>query len=194
MPETARSFIAISLPEAVKAYLRGWQQTLAPKVPGGALRWTRADSAHLTLLFLGEVAASELGSVDKAMRRVVGGVSPFELEVAGLGCFPGFRKPRVVWLGVQGDLPALARIQGDLQRSLELIAPQEKGQRFTPHLTLGRVKRGGAELSQTLREAAQTNDEAPPRWRVHDLALMKSELRPEGAQYHVLRRVPLQRH
>ena len=115
MGETFRAFIAVGVPPEIAGAL--WEEGRAAKGAGG-VRWTRPESIHLTLKFLGGIPAEKGGAVIDALGRAVEGIAPFDLEVRGLGAFPNDRAPRVVWAGLIGKLDALMGLRDAVEREV----------------------------------------------------------------------------
>lgn len=183
-----RSFIAIELPEETRQKLAAIQEQLSQSRAG--VRWVRPTSIHLTLKFLGNIHPTQVDDIAAAAAQVIGEDSPLTLCAAGLGAFPSQRKPRVIWVGLRGEVERLAKIQTDLEKVLEPLgfAREERG--FRPHLTLGRVK--DRRRLQPLIEAL-SKLEIPEfnSFDVDEIILYKSDLRPTGAIYTKLHRMPL---
>ena len=187
-----RVFVAIELPEGIRAALEGVQRQFPARLP---LRLVRPESIHLTLAFIGDIAAARVPALIGAMGQAAAGVPVFTLRAEGLGMFPNARRPRVVWAGVQGDPDDRARLDV-LQRQLA-AALQAAGftsdPRFDPHLTLGRVSdratpTEAATIGTTVQALALPSGLT---FAVAHLSLMRSELRPGGAVYSRLHAVPL---
>jgi len=182
--ETVRCFIAIELPEEVKAGLRDIQAKL--KSGGSApVKWVDPYSVHLTLKFLGGVDAAKISPIAAAMDEAARGIAPFSLKVEGLGAFPNLRRVQVVWVGVSGEVDRLADLQQRLENNLAQLGFAPENRRFTPHLTLARV-RDRASLAE--REGlgqliAGTEFGAASSFPVKEVSLMKSQLTREGALY-----------
>ena len=83
-----RSFIAIDLPDEIKAALDGIGERLRRQMPGGCVRWTRVAGIHLTLKFLGDVDEARLPEITAALTQAGQCHSPFSITVTGIGCFP----------------------------------------------------------------------------------------------------------
>src|SRR5262245_51951887 len=110
-----RTFIAIELPEGVHAALAAMQAPLrAARLP---VRLVRPDSIHLTLAFIGEIPTERVADLQAAVERAAGDIPVFSLRAEGLGVFPNARRPRVLWVGVQGEAAERARLQA-LHRQL----------------------------------------------------------------------------
>lgn len=185
-----RLFVAVHLGEAVTAALGetiAAVHDLAPRA-----RWVPPANAHLTLAFLGRVDASTLGTIEAAVRETAARHAPFRLRVRGAGTFGGRRHPRVLWLGVDGDVTALGHLQRDLDQRLRMRMPPGPGgdaRAFRPHLTLARARgEGDAMLAASAAALAPADlGEAV----VEDLRLYRSDLTPAGARHHVLLAAPL---
>jgi 2'-5' RNA ligase len=182
--EPVRCFIAVELPEEVKAGLKDIQAQL--KSGGSALvKWVDPYSVHLTLKFLGGVDGAKISPITAAMEEAAQGIAPFSLKVEGLGAFPNLRRVQVVWVGVSGEVDRLAHLQQRLEAGLAQLGFAPENRRFTPHLTLARV-RDRASLAE--REGlgqliAGAKFEAAHSFPVDTVSLMKSQLTREGAIY-----------
>lgn len=188
-----RTFIAIELPEDIRAGLQREIDALKSLPGGRAVRWVSASGIHLTLKFLGEVAPSRIEGIQDTMNAVAAAQSPFELSIRGIGSFPNNRRPRVVWVGVEDPSGSLARTQKALEDRLSELGFEREDRSFHPHLTLGRVRREASateaqELGESLAGAVAREI---GNLRVEELSLMRSELRPTGAVYSRMGRVGL---
>ena len=85
------------------------------------VRWARPEGVHLTLKFLGNVSEDAISTVESGVRRAAEGICPFTVRVQGAGCFPSSKRPRVLWLGLQGELEPLLTAQSRLEYSLEAL-------------------------------------------------------------------------
>src|SRR5574341_748593 len=117
-----RSFVAIELPEEVKTALASVQRDLKAQAPPKAVRWTRPESIHLTLQFLGDVAPGQVEAVAAALRGACAGQPPFSFHLKELGVFPNPGRPRVVWIGVVEPSGALLALQKQVTQALEPLS------------------------------------------------------------------------
>jgi 2'-5' RNA ligase len=182
-----RSFIAIELPEEIRHALAKIQEHLRRDVAG--VRWVQPASIHLTLKFLGDISAEQVQAIAAAAMGVVQNEPPLIVGLSGLGAFPNPHRPRVIWVGVEGDVERLGRLQVRLEEALEPFGFPREGRAFRPHLTLGRVKDPRRPLDLTCALAEVT----VPRcnsFDVHEILLYKSDLRPSGAIYTKLQHLP----
>jgi 2'-5' RNA ligase len=182
-----RSFIAVELPDEVRRALAEAQKRLKRDVTG--VRWVEPASIHLTLKFLGNIAAEKVPLIAAAAMGAVQNEPPLSLGVCGLGAFPNPRRPRVIWLGIEGDVERLGGLQIRLEEALEPLGFPREERAFRPHLTLGRIKdpRHPPDLTRVL---ADVTAPACNSFDVHEILLYKSDLRPTGAIYTKLQHLP----
>jgi len=192
--EQIRTFIAIELPDEVRAALDRLQNGLkSERQP--FVRWVHPGGIHLTLKFLGDMGAGKVPEIREAMAKACRGVTSFRLALNGLGVFPNFRSPRVVWVGLVGEVEKLSALQACLEQALNPLGFAPEDRAFTPHLTLGRLREG------TTREerlgfgelVASMRSEGMPSFEVSAISLMRSKLMPSGAIYSRLQSVYLEK-
>jgi RNA 2',3'-cyclic 3'-phosphodiesterase len=183
-----RCFLAIDLPAAIKERLAGQIRFLSPGTSG--IKWVDARQIHLTLKFFGAVSAEALEQIDKVTREVAIIIKPFGLTLKGVGGFPHIRRPRVIWAGLGRDLEALQTLVGELESAYRRIGIPKEDRPFHPHLTLGRNKTNqpNEKLFQRLSGWGQEESES---FRVGELILFSSELKPAGPIYRTIGSYPL---
>jgi 2'-5' RNA ligase len=186
--EGIRSFIAIEIPEPLRARVEELQREL--QGAGADVKWVRAGAIHLTLKFLGSISGEKLEELTRALGPVISLWTPFELRIRGLGCFPSGRNPRVVWVGIeQGSLEASSLQKAVEEQATEAGFPPES-RAFKPHLTLGRVRSPKGKDSLT-RAIENHRDAEIGSFLASEVYLFKSELKPSGAIYTKLRTFPM---
>ena len=141
--KTIRAFIAVELPPAAKLELARVGEGLPARVPEGSVRWVKPELMHVTLCFLGETAVSKLDAICQLMDAAAQKQPEIKLRLNGTGCFPNANRPRVIWVGLAGQVAELAALKLDLDTGLEPLGWKMEKRPFAPHLTLGRVKDGG---------------------------------------------------
>jgi RNA 2',3'-cyclic 3'-phosphodiesterase len=145
------------------------------------ISWTKPSNIHLTLKFLGGVEASRIDAVGKAIERAAQGIGPFEVEVGGAGCFPSSRSPRVLWVGITDTPEQLRRLYDNIENQLEGKGfPREK-RKFSPHLTIGRIR--APQNSVSVADALIAKGFDSQSFTVREVILMRSDLRPTGSIY-----------
>ncbi len=190
-----RTFIAIHLNDTLRDQIEALANELRRRPGGQAARWTPKGNIHLTIKFLGDVERNDLPAVYEAVGRAAAGVTPFAVEVADLGCFPNTRRPNIVWVGLQGELAALRRLQQAIEGALEPLGHPRERRPFSPHLTIGRVNRraSAAETAALGQTIASYGPVALGRVAVASVSVVQSDLRPAGPIYTDLSMAPLGR-
>jgi 2'-5' RNA ligase len=183
-----RCFIAIPLPSEIRDAIDNYLKEL--KKLTDAVKWVKTAHIHLTLKFFGEIKVAKVQSIKQCLSDINNTISPFILSVNGSGCFPNKRKPRVFWLGLGAQgLSDLERMYHWLESRLATIDFEKEKRRFAPHLTLGRVKYDD-DFSPLFAYLAQMPFSALS-FQVDELALIRSRLYPDGAQYTTLEKFSL---
>jgi len=188
-----RTFVAIELDDALKAALGRIQGQLKKGGMSHVARWVSLDSIHLTLKFLGDVSPDRVEEIERAIQRACIPCAPFSVSLSDIGCFPHFRRPRVIWVGLDGDVETLAQLQRSVESELVGVGFEAEGRRFQPHLTLARIKRNArphecARLGEFISTAKIVKSVSMV---VREVSLMRSELHPSGAVYTCLAAISL---
>jgi RNA 2',3'-cyclic 3'-phosphodiesterase len=184
-----RCFLAFELPVSIRETLSRVLQDM--KRSRLDLRWVKEENIHLTIVFLGDMSIDRIGEIQESVGKVCHVQGPFQISVTGPGVFPGKRNPRVLWLGLAGDLERMSRFRDDLQINLEPFGIKKENRPFSPHLTLGRFRDKARQdnlLDQTL---VKYKDLTGPLCALNELVLFKSDLRPAGPIYSRLNAWPL---
>lgn len=182
-----RLFIAIQLSDEVKTALRKAQRMLAAF--DRVVRWLTPEQMHLTLKFLGEVENGAVTEVSAAADLAAEPCPPFEMVIAGAGCFPPRGRVRIVWAGIDEPSGALAAYSEQLEERCAEIGFERERRPFSPHLTVGRVRED--PTGGRLRQAVEQTRVGPVSQRVDALCVFQSTLKPQGAEYAIVSRHPL---
>ena len=188
-----RTFISVDVPDRVKAALGDLTGGLREKGLS-EVRWTRPQGIHLTLKFLGNIDPKMASSIVDGLKTAAQGTTAFQLGLGSLGVFPNIAKPRVIWMGLAGELEHLRLLQEAVEEQTLFLGFSRDKRGFTPHLTLGRVRSSlSAPKREMLSRAIKTNSFASSlSWQVREANLIHSTLTPEGAIYRKLGNVPLE--
>ena len=183
-----RSFLAIELPEAIRNKIDEIQGDL--KSSHADVRWVSPEKIHLTLKFFGNIEEARVESIIKAIENPVRNTPAFTVKVRRIGTFPHWKDPRVIWMGLIDEKGILSPFQKELETELEGIGFEPEARAFRPHLTLGRVNssRGKEGL---IRKMERYQEEDFGDFSVERIVLFKSDLRPAGPIYTLLREVRL---
>jgi RNA 2',3'-cyclic 3'-phosphodiesterase len=184
-----RTFIAVGLDQAIRDRTVALQETLS--ATGADVKWVEPENLHLTLLFLGDVNDRDVLDVCRAVTDTCKTLPAFPMSVETTGCFPNPRRPRTLWVGVGEGTQEVCAVHDALEKALlKLGCYRREERRYTPHVTLGRVK--SEEADDKLIAALAKN----AGWKgghetVREVLVMSSELGPKGPTYSVLSRAKL---
>ena len=182
-----RSFIAIPVPDQGIEALQDTVQKLESDI-GRSVRWVRLDGIHLTLKFMSDIPADTVEQVLEALPQVASQFPSIKLAISGLGVFPNTRRPRVLWAGLTGELEALSELQSAVDDMVGRLGLPKGLRPFSPHVTLGRVRRETSE-SQLRKIGEIMADAAPPSavpWTANTVNLMRTELDPAGSRHYLV--------
>ncbi len=176
-----RIFTAIEPPEEILKKIQHIQLRLR-KIIHGPVNWVRPEGIHLTLKFFGEVAGDVLATISERLEGFARQAKPLKLEVRKIGAFPNLNNPRVVWIGIEGDIAPLSRLQQTIDEGFGDLGYPGEERPFRPHLTLGRIKEPKVLLGLAgIVEAKEVYDAGG--FEAGGLDVIKSDLTPQGARY-----------
>jgi 2'-5' RNA ligase len=187
--ENIRVFLAIDPPAVVLEKIEGMQNRLQKSIQG-AIRWVHPEGIHLTLKFFGDISLQDVENISEVIGKRAAAGPRFDLEIRGLGAFPDVARPRIIWLGIAGQLGPLFSLQKDLEEELHLLGFPKEERPFRAHLTVGRVKipKGIAGLVPAVEAAGNLTTGT---FTVGEIVLFRSNLTPRGAIYTKLATFPL---
>lgn len=165
-----RLFFGIKIPDKEKEIIENIKTKIKIE---GKIKWVEKENLHITLIFLGEKNPEEV-------LRYVGkfDFKPFEVSLKGLGFFPDIKRPRVLWIGVDKGKERIKEFYERLVLKLEpLNIDREK--RFSPHLTIGRIKFGKVNYENIEYESEI--------FSVDDFILFSSTLTEKGPIYQTVK-------
>lgn len=176
-----RSFLAFELPQEIKSIVATTSGEMR-KSPID-VRWVNVDNIHLTVVFLGSVPSEDLDSINKTVAGVCKRYDPFTIFLSGAGMFASRLNPRILWLGLAGDLDRMAHYRNALQKKLKPFGVKQEKRPFRPHLTIGRFRKGAGTSPHLEELLAGYKDLTSPETTVRELVLFRSDLKPGGAEY-----------
>jgi 2'-5' RNA ligase len=178
-----RAFIAIDIPAAIRQKIFS---IYAPLIDlPDKISWVKSQNMHLTLRFLGETDDRRIEKVKTVLRQVATGCNPFIMVFTSVGVFPNAKKPRIIWLGLDDTSGQLIKLQYELETYVRRLGFAPETRKFSPHLTLGRIREliDGTRLMSCIAKL-------PPitlaSFKVEQLSLIRSQLRPQGPLYSLL--------
>lgn len=190
-----RAFIAIDLPDPIQKAIEKQTIQLRQALGDESIRWVSVKNMHLTLKFIGTIAASHMDFIRQMLGQTAGSHPQFDLQIGGLGSFPNSKRPRVLWTGIHAPAD-LSSLQKSIEAGAVRLGYEKEERPFSPHLTLGRVRQNlDPQELQKIRSTLDTIQLGNiGTARVDSIHLYKSELRPEGSLYTKLFSASLQNH
>jgi 2'-5' RNA ligase len=182
-----RAFVAVRLSPDVAANIFEIQTQLKQTLRG--IRWVNRENFHFTIKFLGAVQEENVPSIMEGLEQVGDSMPQFRIISGGIGVFPDIRRPRVLWVGLEGeDLKSLAL---EVERRLEPLGFEKEERDFKAHLTLGRWREFTGSREPLKQELERWKDHPFGESWISEMVLFRSVLRREGAIYSPLGIVPL---
>lgn len=173
-----RSFIAIDVKEElVLERIQRIQQDL--HMTGANLKIVVPQNLHFTLHFLGSIESQLISQLQSIIQEI--DIPAFEAELSGIGCFRPSR-PRIIWIGVSKGDENFIQLQDLLAKRLREQQFHVERRKYSPHLTIARV-RSGAQRIQLLQVLDQHANFEFGQIRVSAVRLKKSTLTPRGPIY-----------
>ena len=169
-----RLFIAITPPATALAEIDAAVAPLRAARP--ELTWSRPESWHVTLAFLGEVKEAVVPRLAERLERAAARYAQLELSAAGAGAFPTVPRARVLWTGIRGDHETLGKMADSVAAGARKAGAPPPGERrrFRPHITLAR-SRQPADFRPLV---SALTDYSGPVWMADRIHLIRSYLGP----------------
>lgn len=183
--ELIRAFVAIAVPDEVKKELSEVLSQLE-RLPF-SIKWVELKNLHFTLGFLGYVEKDKLDSLYQAIGKGTAEIPPFVVKPSKIVCFPSFNRPRVIVLGLKGEVFLLEKLQKQIEENL--LQSGFKPKVTKPHLTLGRVrpKVKTSDRRRLGRKLMNFSFDFQKELKVNSVDVFKSDLFPQGPVYTKLR-------
>jgi len=188
-----RTFIAVELPDEAKREIGNIQDHFANK--DFPLAFPKKGILHLTLAFLDDVEETRLPNIIKTVSESSKGIRSFSLEFSSLGAFPNFKLPKVVWLGLGGEVDKLKNLERKLKDELQKEKFDSDEQKFVPHITIARVKTySNKVVRRRLGEEVQRYGKPNPvKIPCSEISIFKSTPTRAGYVHEILTKIPLQK-
>ena len=173
-----RTFIAVDVLSSNSIAKLQQEITSAARWSPREVKPVERQNFHFTLIFLGEIAGSDVDKIKAKMRELQ--FEPFTLTYSGVGAFPNPNSARVVWIGLD---PEGAQKLTVLANSV-VAKMQELGFRadkpFSPHMTIFRAKGAPVRIDDI---STRYNSKAFGSDAIDRVHLKKSDLTPSGPIY-----------
>ena len=182
-----RTFLSIPVPLEVRAKKNMLYSTLEESP--AKINWVKNVQLHLTIKFLSHTPESIIEKIFNEVGSVTSTVRPFEIIIESTGCFPIKERPRVLWMGVNGNLDPLYDLFTKIDSALDLLGFPKEKQGYTPHITLARIKypqKLTPDISTFLKSSYDPID-----FPIDRVQYFSSELLPSGTVHTLLKSFPL---
>ncbi len=177
-----RLFVACNIAQETKNYLAEKTDSLKRDLPRG-VKWVKPDNFHITLKFLGDTTeerAEEL--IDSLTEISLDG--QFSCQFKGLSAFPARDYPRVLISRVTQGKEELIKLHNKIEKAAVGMGFAEEKRKFTPHLTLGRIKnKADIKIVADVLTDEDFGSNLAVSDSIRSFSLMKSTLRPQGPVY-----------
>jgi 2'-5' RNA ligase len=191
-----RIFIGLDIENSIRERIRRFMDGVRGFAPDA--RWTRPESLHVTLKFVGEKAMPTVEEIRSSLTSIKG--RPIDLSFHGSGFFPTAKSARVFWIGVHGG-PELGQLAATVDETTARLGIPREDHAFSPHLTLARGGKSGSprwQKGEGTSAAFRRLEEklaamAQPEFgtmTAREFYLYQSKLSPGGAQYTKMERYP----
>ncbi len=177
-----RTFISVTVPKEVVMVQDMLKTTI--QLQKGNVRWVTRGQIHLTLKFLGHTPPEDVHKIDSIIEQIMTHHGPIDLVVKGTGNFPDPRRPRTLWLGLDGNIEALTALTQEINNELEPLGYPIEDSTFVPHITIARIKYP-PHWTPDITSFLNTSYEPIPMI-VNRIRFMASELLPNGPIHSIL--------
>ncbi|MBU0570463.1 MAG: RNA 2',3'-cyclic phosphodiesterase [Candidatus Omnitrophica bacterium] len=177
-----RTFIALELSDEAKKEMSRVEEIL--KKTDADVKWVIPEAIHITLKFLGNIRKENVLSVNENLKSVAFKTSPFDITLGDIGVFPGWDRPRVLWIGIDEGCRPLEKLAGSVRAAMSGEGESEEELSISPHITIGRVKSGRNKAG--LQDESTSIKVVPALVHISRLVFFESLLTKEGAVHTVL--------
>lgn len=174
-----RVFVAITFDESTISALSSLRNDMKRKISD--VKWVSDENFHITLKFLGDTDKSRLDGIFAAVQTVADGTKAFEFSLGNVGLLGPKRAPKAIVARVTDGDSQLAAMVNYLEEELSLLGFEFEERKFTPHVTLGRIRCYSPEIFDV---ASAFNIDL--RQTVRSISVISSTLTPDGAIYDEL--------
>lgn len=177
-----RAFLSIDIEDqSLLSQIQNIQQKL--DLSAAKMKIVKSENIHFTLLFFGDTPLTRLDQIRASLDGIK--ITPFEIEIAGVGAFPNRRRPRIIWIGVAHNASKILSLKDEIDSSLLNLDYQPEKRKYTPHATIARVRhvKDSKRIADNLE---YLSNEVMGTMNVNKVTMMKSTLTPSGPIYEPL--------
>ncbi len=177
-----RTFLSIPVPPEIHALRDKLQDSVNSQ--GAKISWIRKGNIHLTMKFIGDTPEDDVDKISHTIKDIIISTPAMKFEITGTGCFPKKTRPRILWLGINGDLTPLQHLVRNINDALDPLGYPKEEKEYVPHLTLARIKypqKNTPDISSFLNTEYE-----PIKLQINKIHFMRSELFFNGSVYTIL--------
>jgi len=171
---TDRFFIALPVGEEHRSVIQQRQHALQSRLTFS--KWVHPDDLHITLKFLGYADGQALDRISEALKEIADASPPFRLALSGLETFGKPSAPNILWVGVQGEVDALAALQAKVETAVEPLGFPREDRPFRPHITVAKKYKGDAAFPVALCGADEAAAASSSEWTVRQVVLYRTHM------------------
>jgi RNA 2',3'-cyclic 3'-phosphodiesterase len=183
MQNSLRCFIALEIPKEIQDSLVK-VINLAQLIPTNGFRPVRTGMIHITLKFLGDTPQSIIPEIKQILSQIAVTQPTFQLQIRGIGAFPSWDHPRIIWAGLTYP-PELQALTTQVNNQIEPVGYPIDNRPFSPHLTLARVSEGAdiTRVKQSIAVLRQNSNMIFGNITIAKITLFESTLQRGGSIY-----------
>jgi len=182
MNAVVRAFLSIDIEDhALLSRISQVQQKL--NLQGAKMKIVEPNNIHFTMRFFGDIPVTSIDQIQDCLNQIK--ITPFEINIVGVGAFPNRRKPRVIWIGVADNSHLIIELKSRIDELLREIGYKIEKEKFTPHATIARV-RSIKDINRLLENLDELANEPIGNMKVRSVSMKKSTLTPSGPIYETL--------
>ncbi|MDH4129272.1 MAG: RNA 2',3'-cyclic phosphodiesterase [Spirochaetota bacterium] len=180
-----RLFIAIHLNKPILKKIEELILPLANQYKD--LKWVSFENMHITIKFLGETNDTNLDSIIKSLQEI--NLQSFNLTIQNLGAFPNINFPKVLWIGLKGDINSIKSLVKKVETHMKVLNFLEERREWSPHITIARVR---TKIPKDLINFISLHKDVHfGEISISSFSLMESNLTSKGPIYKEIKRFTL---
>ena len=181
-----RTFLSIPVPPEVRTKKNMLYSTLENSP--AQINWVANKNLHLTIKFIGFTPESSFNSIIETLKNITENLKPFTLKIKNTGCFPVKERPRVLWMGVEGNTSPLVLMISNIEKEMERLGFSKNKNDFFPHITLARVNYP-QKYTPNIDKFLNSSYDPIDFW-LDRMQFFSSELLPSGSIHTLLQSFP----
>lgn len=184
-----RTFIAVKASQRVTNNVSSVVNRLA--ATNDQYKWVEPENLHVTLNYVGDVVDVEIPELCTLIKNAIEALPSFDMSLQSVSGFSSAQEPRVLWIGVDEGQDALTEIYKTLADVLHHWGVNRDRNEYVPHMTLGRVGRGGRWNDDLLNLVHKLRNHDGGFCHVNEVIIYSSYLDRSGPTYTPMARVRL---